>query len=151
PTTALDATVQAQILELLGALRRETGMAMVLISHDLGAVAETVDRVAVMYAGRIVEEAPTQSLFERPRHPYASGLIGALPVLDGARQPLTAIPGAVPEPWRMPRGCPFQPRCAEARESCAAAPPRLTPVGPGHRVACINVEAARAPARAACP
>jgi peptide/nickel transport system ATP-binding protein len=150
PTTALDATIQAQILELLAQLRRETGMAMVLISHDLGAVAETVDRVAVMYAGRVIEEAPTERLFEAPGHPYARGLIGALPVLDGPRHPLSAIPGSVPEPWRLPPGCPFQPRCDAAEAACAASVPALAAIGPRHRAACFRARPIQA-ARPACP
>src|SRR3546814_6757408 len=101
PTTALDATVQAQILALLQEIRRDTGMAMVLISHDLGVVAENVERVCVMYAGRLVEEAPAAALFARPRHPYTRGLLAALPALDGPRQRLAAIPGSVPEPWNQ--------------------------------------------------
>ena len=103
PTTALDVTIQAQILELLARIRTETGMAMVLISHDLGVVAENCDRVAVMYAGRVVENAPAGELFDDPRHPYANGLIGALPPLDGERKRLTAIAGTVPDPRDMPR------------------------------------------------
>ncbi len=114
PTTALDATIQAQILELIGRVRRETGMAIVLISHDLGVVAENCDRVAVMYAGRIVEEAPADELFADPRHPYTRGLIGALPPIDGPRRRLTAIPGTVPDPKAMPPGCAFAPRCASS-------------------------------------
>jgi peptide/nickel transport system ATP-binding protein len=125
PTTALDVTIQAQILELLGELRRGTGMALVLISHDLGVVAETCDRVAVMYAGRIVEEAPVEALFAAPRHPYTRGLLGALPPIDGPRQPLASIPGGVPEPWAMPPGCAFAPRCPSHVQACDAAVPAL--------------------------
>ncbi len=137
PTTALDVTIQAQILELLASLRKETGMALVLISHDLGVVAETCDRVAVMYAGRIVEEAPALALFEAPRHPYAEGLIGALPLLDGPRRRLTAIPGTVPDPREAPPGCAFAPRCPKAASACAGAVPALTEVGPARRAACF--------------
>jgi peptide/nickel transport system ATP-binding protein len=131
PTTALDATIQAQILELLSVIRSEMSMAMVLISHDLGVVAENCDRVAVMYAGRIVEQAPANQLFADPVHPYAQGLIGALPPLDGPRRRLTAIPGTVPDPAHMPGGCAFAPRCALAAEPCDRA------------VACIRAEASR--------
>ncbi|MBL6082148.1 ABC transporter ATP-binding protein [Belnapia sp. T18] len=138
PTTALDVTIQAQILELLGALRRETGMALVLISHDLGVVAETCERVAVMYAGRIVEEAPVGRLFERPTHPYTQGLLGALPPLDGPRRPLAAIPGGVPEPGAMPPGCAFAPRCTQAEPACAAGVPEAVAVEPGHAAACLR-------------
>ena len=141
PTTALDATIQAQILELLSAIRRERNMAMVLISHDLGVVAENCDRVAVMYAGRIVEQAPANQLFGDPLHPYAQGLIGALPPLDGPRRRLTAIPGTVPDPARMPAGCAFAPRCQVAAESCVAASPPLVPVADDRAVACIRAEA----------
>jgi peptide/nickel transport system ATP-binding protein len=143
PTTALDATIQAQILELLSTVRRELGMAMVLISHDLGVVAENCDRVAVMYAGRIVEEAPSNQLFADPAHPYAQGLIGALPPLDGPRRRLTAIPGTVPDPAKMPGGCAFAPRCALASEPCGHAAPCLAPIANDRRVACIRAEASR--------
>jgi peptide/nickel transport system ATP-binding protein len=138
PTTALDVTIQAQILELLGTIRRDTGMALVLISHDLGVVSETCERVAVMYAGRIVEEAPVDRLFEGPVHPYAQGLLGALPPLQGPRRRLSAIPGAVPEPWAMPRGCAFAPRCPLRMGACDAELPEEVPVGPGHRAACLR-------------
>lgn len=137
PTTALDATIQAQILELVGRIRRETGMALVLISHDLGVVAETCDRVAVMYAGRIVEEAPAEALFRSPRHPYAQGLIGALPPLEGPRRRLVAIPGTVPDPGALPAGCAFAPRCPDAGDGCAAAVPALRDVAASRRVACV--------------
>ncbi|OKO86480.1 oligopeptide transporter ATP-binding component [Bradyrhizobium sp. NAS80.1] len=143
PTTALDATIQAQILELLSSVRREMSMAMVLISHDLGVVAENCDRVAVMYAGRIVEQAPANQLFADPVHPYAQGLIGALPPLDGPRRRLTAIPGTVPDPASMPGGCAFAPRCALSAEPCSAAAPTLTPIADDRAVACIRAEASR--------
>jgi peptide/nickel transport system ATP-binding protein len=138
PTTALDVTIQAQILELLAEVRRDTGMALVLISHDLGVVGETCDRVCVMYAGRIVEETTTQHLFEAPAHPYAAGLLAALPPIDGPRRPLAAIPGGVPEPWAMPSGCPYAPRCPRHMIACDTAPPSLATVAPGHRAACIR-------------
>ncbi|GGI24179.1 ABC transporter ATP-binding protein [Bradyrhizobium guangdongense] len=143
PTTALDATIQAQILELLSSIRREMSMAMVLISHDLGVVAENCDRVAVMYAGRIVEQAPSNQLFADPVHPYAQGLIGALPPLDGPRRRLTAIPGTVPDPAHMPDGCAFAPRCTFAAEACGAAAPTLAPIADHRAVACIRAEASR--------
>jgi peptide/nickel transport system ATP-binding protein len=143
PTTALDATIQAQILELLSTIRREMSMAMVLISHDLGVVAENCDRVAVMYAGRIVEQAPSNQLFADPVHPYAQGLIGALPPLDGPRRRLTAIPGTVPDPAHMPSGCAFAPRCALAAEPCGLAAPSLAPIADDRAVACIRAEASR--------
>ncbi len=143
PTTALDATIQAQILELLSSVRREFGMAMVLISHDLGVVAENCDRVAVMYAGRIVEQAPAAHLFSDPWHPYAQGLIGALPPLDGPRRRLTAIPGTVPDPSNMPSGCAFAPRCGLAQQPCQVAAPSLAPLGEDRAVACVRAEEAR--------
>ncbi len=137
PTTALDVTIQAQILTLLQDLRRETGMALVLISHDLGVVAEACDRVCVMYAGRIVEQASVDALFAKPTHPYTRGLLGALPPLDGPRRRLAAIPGGVPEPWAMPPGCAFAPRCGDRMGACDAAMPGAVMVAPGHRAACL--------------
>ena len=137
PTTALDATIQAQILDLLAAVRRETGMAMVLISHDLGVVSETCDRVAVMYAGRIVEEGPSAQVFDDPAHPYARGLIGALPPLDGSRRRLISIPGTVPDPRDPPPGCAFGPRCLHATRDCTATTPRLERIEGERRMACI--------------
>jgi peptide/nickel transport system ATP-binding protein len=148
PTTALDATIQAQILSLLGALRRDGDMAMVLISHDLGVVAENCDRVAVMYAGRIVEEAAAARLFAAPQHPYTQGLLEALPDLDGPRRRLAAIPGTVPEPARLPPGCAFAPRCPRAEAACASAVPAFLGIAPGHRAACLRPGAAEAAARA---
>ena len=140
PTTALDATVQAQILALLANIRRETGMAMVLISHDLGVVAENCDRIAVMYAGRIAEHAETHALFDRPVHPYTRGLLQAVPDMAGQRR-LANIPGSVPEPWALPRGCTFAPRCAFAETQCGEAIPPLAEILPGHNAACIRSEA----------
>jgi len=140
PTTALDATIQAQILELLGELRRDSRMAMVLISHDLGVVAEHADRVAVMYAGRVVELAPTDKLFVASRHPYTQGLLAALPTLDGPRKRLAAIPGTVPEPGEAMLGCGFASRCPAATSACAAALPGLVPVGTQHSAACLRLD-----------
>jgi peptide/nickel transport system ATP-binding protein len=151
PTTALDVTIQAQILDLIGLVRRETGMALVLISHDLGVIAQTCERVAVMYAGRIVEEAPADLLFEHPAHPYARGLIGALPPLAGPRQRLLAIAGTVPNPRAMPPGCAFAPRCSHAAEPCRARIPSLARLADGRRAACVlaaHREPTTAPARA---
>jgi peptide/nickel transport system ATP-binding protein len=139
PTTALDATIQAQILDLIDRLRRELGMALVLISHDLSVVTELCERVVVMYAGSIVEEAPAKQLFARPAHPYTRGLIAAVPPLVGARRRLATIPGQVPEPWNMPRGCAFAPRCPIAIPDCSAAPPPMREAGPGQRAACIRL------------
>ncbi|WP_160120986.1 ABC transporter ATP-binding protein [Rhodovarius lipocyclicus] len=146
PTTALDVTIQAQILDLLNELRREMGMALVLISHDLGVIAETCERVAVMYAGRIVEEAPVERLFAAPSHPYTRGLMAALPPIDGPRRPLAAIPGTVPEPSALPPGCAFAPRCALAREACSVAIPPDRLLGAGHRAACLVADDALVPA-----
>ena len=140
PTTALDATIQAQILDLLRRLQQETGMALVLISHDLGVVAEMCRRVCVMYAGRIIEQAPSDALFAHPRHPYTTGLLAALPDMVGPKRRLEAIPGGVPEPWNMPPGCAFAPRCAHATAACDAAIPGFVPTGPEHVAACIHVE-----------
>jgi oligopeptide/dipeptide ABC transporter ATP-binding protein len=137
PTTALDVTVQLQILELIARLRRETGLAVLLISHDLGLVAEYAGRVAVMYAGRIVETGPARRLFARPRHPYTTGLLAARPRLHGPREALAAIPGTVPSPRLRPPGCPFAPRCARRLGRCNVDMPPLAGVG-GHRVACWN-------------
>jgi peptide/nickel transport system ATP-binding protein len=136
PTTALDATIQAQILALLSSIRRDTGMALVLISHDLGVVAENVNRVAVMYAGRLVEEAMGQDLFGAARHPYTQGLLAALPTLTGPRRRLAAIPGTVPEPGKAPLGCAFAPRCPVAEARCQSEPPPVRRVGLMHRAAC---------------
>ncbi|MBL6618242.1 MAG: ABC transporter ATP-binding protein [Reyranella sp.] len=136
PTTALDATIQAQILALLASIRRDTGMALVLISHDLGVVAENVNRVAVMYAGRLVEEAPGQDLFGAARHPYTQGLLAALPTLSGPRRRLAAIPGTVPEPGKAPAGCAFAPRCPLAEARCHSEPPPSRHVGLLHRATC---------------
>src|SRR6185312_7143718 len=138
PTTALDATIQAQILELLAEIRRETHMAMVLISHDLGVVAENTDRVCVMYAGRIVEDAPIDTVFEAPAHPYTRGLLAALPELEGPRRVLVPIAGVVPEPANLPPGCSFAPRCDRRIEACEIAPPASTELSSQHRVACIR-------------
>jgi peptide/nickel transport system ATP-binding protein len=138
PTTALDVTIQAQILDLLRAVRREFGMALVLISHDLGVIAETCERVAVMYAGRIVEEAPVAPLFGEALHPYTRGLVGSLPPLDGPRRRLTSIPGTVPDPRHLPAGCAFAPRCPVASGGCRETDPRLAAAGEAHRVACLH-------------
>jgi len=144
PTTALDVTIQAQVLDLLDGLRRQFGMAVLLITHDFGVVAQWADRVAVMYAGRIVEQAPTRPFFVRPRHPYARGLLGAAvgeAETHYTTQRLDEIPGSVASAAGEP-GCPFAPRCPEMISACRDAPPPLAEVGPARQVACI-VEAAR--------
>ena len=136
PTTALDVTIQAQILELLKAVRERTKSALLLITHDLGVVAETVDRVVVMYAGQIVEEATTARLFAAPAHPYTEGLLAAVPRLDEKRERLAAIPGQVPPATSWPQGCRFHPRCPHAWEKCRAEQPPLLDAAPGHRARC---------------
>ncbi|HEY4199583.1 MAG TPA: ABC transporter ATP-binding protein [Devosiaceae bacterium] len=146
PTTALDATIQAQILDLLDDLRRERDMALVLISHDLGMVSEMTERVVVMYCGRIVEDTRTGALFEHPAHPYTQGLIAALPEIDGPRRRMQAIPGTVPPPHQLPRGCAFAPRCAIRAPHCELAPPQLQNVGgdTDHSAACERLDIASA-------
>ncbi|MFN4311047.1 MAG: ABC transporter ATP-binding protein [Ferrovibrio sp.] len=136
PTTALDVTVQAQILDLLRELQRDLGTAILLISHDMGVIAEMADEVAVMYAGRIVEKAPVERLFAEPQHPYTIGLLGSIPRLDVTRERLPAIQGSVPDPMNPPSGCRFNPRCPFADAECRAAAPELRDVGAGHAVAC---------------
>ncbi len=136
PTTALDVTVQAQILDLLRELQRDLGTAILLISHDMGVIAEMADEVAVMYAGRIVEKAPVERLFAEPQHPYTIGLLGSIPRLDVTREHLPAIQGSVPDPMNPPPGCRFNPRCPFADAECRAAAPELRDVGAGHAVAC---------------
>jgi peptide/nickel transport system ATP-binding protein len=138
PTTALDATIQAQILDLLDHLRAEFNMALLLISHDLGVVSRVCDRIAVMYAGTIVEAAPADRLFQSAAHPYTRGLLGASPPLRGTRRRLIAISGRVPEPFDMPPGCPFAPRCPEADAACRQSRPILVPYAPGHVAACLH-------------
>jgi oligopeptide/dipeptide ABC transporter ATP-binding protein len=135
PTTALDVTIQAQILELMAKLQREMGMAVLLITHDLGVVAETAHRVAVMYAGEIVEEAPVEALFDRPRHPYTAGLLRSRPRLDVAGGRLRPIEGNVPDALHVPAGCAFHPRCPLATERCRQEDPPLVEQD-GRRLAC---------------
>ena len=139
PTTALDVTIQAEILDLLRGLRERRGMGIVLITHDLGVVAEQADRVAIMYAGRIVEEAATVELFAHPLHPYTRALLRSMPVLGAHRERLDAIPGNVPDITRRPSGCPFRDRCPLATAECAVEPPALVAKRPDHTVACIHV------------
>ncbi|SOB84003.1 ABC transporter ATP-binding protein [Streptomyces sp. 1331.2] len=137
PTTALDVTIQAQVLDVLRTARQETGAALVLVSHDLGVIAGTADRVAVMYAGRVVETAEVDELFAAPRHPYSLGLIGALPRLDGHGGPLVPIPGAPAPMAELPPGCPFAARCPLAEERCSVAEPALEGAD-GHLAACVR-------------
>jgi peptide/nickel transport system ATP-binding protein len=140
PTTALDVTIQAQILDLLADMKARFGMAMMLITHAMGVVAETAQRVVVMYAGKVVEEAPVERLFARPLHPYTQGLIRSIPRVDrhaGTRARLEAIAGVVPSLIDPPPGCRFAPRCRFARSACTEAVPELRAVEAGHRVACV--------------
>ncbi len=137
PTTALDVTIQAQILDLLRGLQSELGMAVILITHDLGVVAEFARRALVMYAGRIVESAAVRDLFREPKHPYAQGLLASMPAMSGPRRALTAIPGTVPQLAAMPSGCRFAPRCDRAQPACTAGRPPLFAVGADHHAACI--------------
>ncbi len=137
PTTALDVTIQAQITELVKRLRDEIGMAIIWITHDLGVVAGLANRVIVMYAGFIVEEAGVKELYGNPRHPYTVGLLGSLPRLDESRSHrLTSIEGLPPDLIDLPKGCPFYARCHYRIERCGTENPHLEPVGPGHRIAC---------------
>jgi peptide/nickel transport system ATP-binding protein len=136
PTTALDVTIQAQILELMRALRDELGTAIILITHDLGVIAELAQDVVVMYAGRIVEQVAVAGLFDDPQHPYTVGLLGSIPKLHETQERLAAIEGMVPNPTAMPQGCKFNPRCPFAIDKCRAEEPPLMEVKPGHRAAC---------------
>jgi peptide/nickel transport system ATP-binding protein/oligopeptide transport system ATP-binding protein len=138
PTTALDVTVQAQILDLLRDLQQQSGMAIILITHDLGVVAEMADEVAVMYAGRVAERASGPGIFDDPQHPYTLGLLGSIPKIEETHDRLLAIEGAVPPPFALPKGCRFEPRCVFATEICKAAPPPLRTLGAGHEVACLH-------------
>jgi peptide/nickel transport system ATP-binding protein len=139
PTTALDVTIQAQILELLKSLQTKLGMAVILITHDLGVVAETCDDVVVMYAGRVIEQGSVNDIFLRPAHPYTKGLLNSIPSHDKTgikKTRLETIPGLVPNLLHLPKGCRFQDRCTRRQEKCATADPALDPVGPGHTAAC---------------
>ena len=136
PTTALDVTIQAQILALMAQLQQDMGTAIVLITHDLGVVAEVADEVVVMYAGKVVERAPVQALFDTPQHPYTVGLLGAIPRLDLAQHRLASIEGQVPNPMQRPTGCAFAPRCPFAQPRCLSQAPALLTVGTDHTSAC---------------
>ena len=142
PTTALDVTIQDQILALLAELQHEFGMAMILVSHDLGVVAQNCDSVAVMYAGHIVEDAPAKALFGAPRHPYTIALLEALPSIrsPGTRGRLHQISGQPPDLAQLPEGCPFRPRCPATRDACSAVGMELVTVGPAHQTACPFTE-----------
>jgi oligopeptide transport system ATP-binding protein len=140
PTTALDVTVQAQIMELLAELQSEHHMALILITHDLGVVADVADRIAVMYAGRVVEDGPVRALYRHPAHPYTEGLLRSIPRVDQKGLDLTPIGGSPPNLAHIPPGCPFHPRCPYARDRCRVEDPPLREVGAGHRSACHFAE-----------
>ncbi len=150
PTTALDVTIQAQILELLRQLKTRFELSLLLITHDLGVIAETADRVAVMYAGRIVEEAPVRKVFSDPKHPYTRGLLESMPGgTQGSR--LRAVEGTVPGLGLLPAGCAFAPRCPDRLDICESAPPDVTEVGPNHAVRCYLYESTAATTSPAAP
>jgi oligopeptide transport system ATP-binding protein len=153
PTTALDVTIQAQIVDLVKRLRDEIGMAVIWITHDLGVVAGLADRMMVMYAGFVVEEADVREVYGNPRHPYTIGLLGSLPRLDEIREDrLTSIEGLPPDLIDLPEGCPFAARCVYAIDRCLEERPELEPVGPRHRIACwVDVTQVAAPAAPAAP
>jgi oligopeptide/dipeptide ABC transporter ATP-binding protein len=136
PTTALDVTIQAQILELMRALREELGTAIILITHDLGVVAELADDVIVMYAGRVIERCAVPKLFAEPQHPYTIGLLGSIPRLDADQERLSAIEGFVPDAAAMPQGCRFHPRCPFSVEKCRHEEPKLLAISEKHFAAC---------------
>ena len=139
PTTALDVTVQAQILELMLDLQHKINMSIMMITHDLGVIAETAERVIVMYCGKIVEAADVRTIFHQPRHPYTCQLMGSVPRLDSDHKRLQEIPGVVPSLYNLPIGCDFHPRCAQAQTSCRLKAPSLVEVQPGHLLACDPV------------
>ena len=144
PTTALDVTIQAQILELMRRLKRDHGSSILLITHDMGVVADIADRVVVMYAGRVVEEAPKRMIFRDPQHPYTWGLLGSIPRIDRPRtHRLVAIPGLPPSQHEFTEGCRFEPRCAHSFGACSARPELLERIGPGRRDACLLAPAIR--------
>ena len=136
PTTALDVTIQAQILDLMRSLNQQSGTSIMMITHDLGVVAETCDRVVVMYAGKVVEEGTVEGIFKNPQHPYTKGLIQSVPRMDGSLDRLYSIPGNVPNPGFMPKGCRFAPRCGEAMDPCYEEMPKLITLKEGHQCRC---------------
>jgi len=138
PSTALDVTVQAQILDLLRELQRQSGMTLILITHDLGVVAEIADRVMVLYGGRVAETAPVRTIFDAPAHPYTQVLLGSIPDITTQRARLATIPGTVPDALNMPPGCRFAPRCKYRQAPCEQAPPALRPLATDHKAACLR-------------
>ena len=140
PTTALDVTIQAQILALIKGLQREFNMGLIMVTHDLGVVAETVDRVVVMYGGMVMEEGPVQEIFDAPAHPYTLALMSSIPGRVAGKQRLIEIPGASPNPANPPTGCPFHPRCGQADEKCAANAPAFAAIAPGRAAACWRLQ-----------
>ena len=140
PTTALDVTIQAQVLELMRKLRDEFQTSMILITHDLGVVAEVCDRVAIMYAGKVVEFADVETLFTQPKHPYTVGLLNSIPSLDEEVERLKPIAGLMPDPTDLPSGCRFHPRCPKAQPVCAQRTPAFTTLRDGHMVNCLIYE-----------
>ena len=141
PTTALDVTIQAQILQLIKDLQTETGMGLIMITHDLGVIAETVDRVVVMYGGKVMETGPVGPLFEAPLHPYTRALLNSIPGQTAGKRRLTEIPGNSPNPANPPSGCPFHPRCPMAIAECSSTVPPLERKTDGRLAACIRVPA----------
>ena len=137
PTTALDVTIQAQVLDLMKSLRKEFGTSMILITHDLGVVAEVCDHVAIMYAGSVVEYGDVQNLYNNPQHPYTRGLFGSIPSLDDELERLNPIKGLMPDPTDLPPGCRFHPRCPMAKDICSQQAPAITTIQDGHRVNCF--------------
>ena len=136
PTTALDVTIQAQVLRMIGNLKKEMGTSMLLITHDLGVVAEVCDKVAIIYAGEIVESGSLEDIFDRTAHPYTEGLFGSLPSLDEKVHRLKPIAGLMPDPANLPGGCPFHPRCPYSTEKCRSEHPKTVELTPGHLVCC---------------
>jgi len=146
PTTALDVTIQAQILQLIKDIQAESGMGLIMITHDLGVIAETVDRVVVLYGGKVMETGPVEAIFEAPLHPYTRALLNSIPGQTAGKRRLTEIPGASPNPAHPPAGCPFHPRCPMAIAGCQRAAPPLEAKQAGRLAACIRVESALVPA-----
>ena len=140
PTTALDVTIQAQVLDLMTDLKNKFKTSMLLITHDLGVVAQVCDKVAIMYAGEIVEYGTLEDVFENPKHPYTLGLFGSIPSLDEEKTRLVPIKGLMPDPTNLPSGCKFNPRCPHAVELCSQKIPAITEVTKGHRVQCLIAE-----------